>query len=683
MSPFFAQAAATAAAVVFGWEITTTGLACAVGAVVVAGWLLIWSRRSAQSRAQAALAHQRDTLANTLDSLSDAVIVADALGQVTRMNPAAAALTAWGDEAIGAPVSRVLDVVDEATGKRADNLAARAARDAACQPLPAQAVLVARDGRRTPIEGSAAPMRDGCGRVVGAVLAFRDISDRRLAEAERRDVEEQFHAMAETIPGVLYTARPDGWADYFNRWFYEFSGLRAEQAEGWGWRTAVHPDDAAAVEAAAEEMVRTGAAGELKLRLRDAAGRYRWFLHRSSPIRDRTGRIAKWLGACTDIDDLVRAEEMLKEADHRKNLFLATLAHELRNPLAPISNSLQVWPHVKNDPREMEVLHDILNRQVQQMIRLIDDLLDVSRITRGKIELQRQQVDVAELVSSAVESVRPFIDQCEHQLTIALPREPVRVDADVTRMVQVLSNILHNAAKYTGRRGRIEIAVTREQDQAVIAVRDNGPGIPPAMLSRVFDMFTQVDQTLDRAQGGLGIGLTLVKNLVQLHGGSVAARSAGPNQGAEFIVRLPALAAGATTPPERPRPAAPAAPRRRVLVVDDVQASAKTLVMMLKAIGQDVEYRTDGPSAIDAVRLLKPQVVFLDIAMPGMDGYEVARRISQLPESAGLALVALTGYGQEDDRRRALEAGFAHHLVKPASLETLEQLLTAVGSDPS
>lgn len=376
---------------------------------------------------------------------------------------------------------------------------------------------------------------------------------------------------------------------------------------------------------------------------------------------------------------LVQHAEALQEADRRKDEFLATLAHELRNPLAPLSNALQVWPLVENDREQMEQLRQMMERQVHQMRRLIDDLLDVSRITRGKIELRRQEVDVGTLISGAIEAVEPFITACGHTLHVTLSEKPLHVNGDVARLTQVFANILHNAAKYTGRNGEIRISVGEADGSAIVKIGDNGPGIPPEKLGQIFEMFQQVDQTLERSHGGLGIGLTLVKRLVELHGGHVEAHSEGAGKGSEFVVTLPVLASGDARGDDRAAERNGARvgrlPCLRILVVDDVQASAKTLTMMLRSIGQNVEMLHDGQAAIDWVESHRPDLVILDIAMPGMNGYDVAREIRRRPELAETFLVALTGYGQEEDRRRAIEAGFNYHLTKPTSLDALEQLL--------
>lgn len=392
-----------------------------------------------------------------------------------------------------------------------------------------------------------------------------------------------------------------------------------------------------------------------------------------------------------EIGERARAEEQLREADRRKDEFLATLAHELRNPLAPLNNALQFWSYAENSGAQMENLRDIMKRQVEQMTRLIDDLLDVARIRRGKIQLRTAPVDLSALVSEAINSHKSLAESGGHRLTVSLPPERLSAEGDATRLLQIVGNVLHNAIKFTPPGGLIAVGVERAGRNAIIRIRDSGCGIPKPMLSQIFEMFRQVDQSLDRAQGGLGIGLTLVKRLVALHGGTVSANSDGPGKGSEFVITLPALSAA----PTASSPAAsaggngpqtvPASPsrdnvRRRILVVDDTCASAETLAMLLRAIGHDVSTAHDGPSAFDWTLENKPDVVFLDIAMPGMDGYEVARRIRGAAGLEEIVLVALTGYGQDDDRRRASEAGFNHHLTKPTSLAALHGVLS-VGHD--
>jgi PAS domain S-box-containing protein len=484
--------------------------------------------------------------------------------------------------------------------------------------------------------------------------------------------------LADSIPQLAWIAGPDGAMIWHNKRFYEYTGASPDSAQQ--WRGLVDAGDLPKVQQSYDEAIARGERWECILRLRRHDGIFRSHLSLALPIRDESGQILRWFGTCTDITERVEFEEALRETDRRKDQFLATLAHELRNPLAPISNALQVWPFVEHQPEEMERLREMMERQVQQMIRLIDDLLDVSRITRGKIQLRKQSLNLCTVVKSAAEAILPFATSTGHMLNVNIPEESLLIEGDVARLVQVVSNLLHNAVKYTDREARIWVSAWREDHWAVISVKDNGPGIPPGMLSRIFELFTQVDQSLGRAHGGLGIGLTLAKSLVELHGGTIEARSQGPGTGSEFLVKLP-MQSEFTTVTESPQQLLDrfvGIPSHRVLVVDDMSASANTLALLLNAIGQEVEVTYDGRSALEAAAELRPHVVFLDIGMPGMDGYEVARQLRANSELNGVSLVALTGYGQEEDRRRAFEAGFDHHLVKPTSIELLEQVLRQV-----
>jgi signal transduction histidine kinase/ActR/RegA family two-component response regulator len=370
-----------------------------------------------------------------------------------------------------------------------------------------------------------------------------------------------------------------------------------------------------------------------------------------------------------------------EEADRRKDEFLATLAHELRNPLAPIRNAVQILRLSQGGAPAAAQLSEMMERQVGQMVRLVDDLLEVSRITRGKIELRRTRAALAAVIEAAIETSRPQIETSRHALGVELPPEPLYLDADATRLAQVFANLLNNAAKYTDPGGRITIEAAREGDEVAVCVRDTGMGIAPSALSRVFDMFVQADHASERMQGGLGIGLTLVRRLVEMHGGSVQARSEGPGKGSEFVVRLPLAAHPQGEAQGRaPAPPEPVKAPPRVLVVDDNRDAAESLGMLLQMLGADVTVTHDGVAALEALGERLPRAVFLDLGMPGMDGYEVARRIRGRPEGAGLTLIALTGWGQERDRRQTRAAGFDHHLIKPADLSALRALLESVSA---
>jgi signal transduction histidine kinase/DNA-binding response OmpR family regulator len=377
--------------------------------------------------------------------------------------------------------------------------------------------------------------------------------------------------------------------------------------------------------------------------------------------------------------DNARLYREIQEGDRRKDEFLAMLSHELRNPLAAIANSLEYVRVAGGDAAAFGQAREILARQVQMMARLVDDLLDVSRITRGKIELRKESVDLAASVHRAVTTVESLISSRQHELSVSLPDRPIRLMADPARLEQVLANLLNNAAKYTDPGGRIRLEVECGQREVAVHVRDSGVGIPEHLLPRVFDLFMQGDRSLDRSQGGLGIGLTLVRSLVEMHGGQVEVASDGPGRGSDFCIRLPLAAAeqehsdNGVGSPDGPANGA----ARRILLIDDNADLTSTMSALLKLAGHEVAVCGDGPSGIEAAHECQPEVILIDIGLPGMNGYEVAGRLRQLPQFDRTLLVAVTGYGQADDRRRSREAGFDHHLVKPVFFETLQELLSS------
>jgi PAS domain S-box-containing protein len=424
-----------------------------------------------------------------------------------------------------------------------------------------------------------------------------------------------------------------------------------------------------------------------------------------TPIRGPADELLGFTKVARDVTARKLTEEALKEADQRKDEFLAMLAHELRNPLAPIANSLSLIRHQRDHVHEnVRRAAAMIERQVEHMIRLVDDLLDVSRITRGLINLQRETVDLASVLNRAVESSRPIIDARQHELDIQLPDECLYVDADPVRLAQVFWNLLNNAAKYTPQGGRITVRVETSTsrtspsseshhnqstiEELIVRISDTGVGIPPAMLPKVFELFTQVDRTLDRAEGGLGIGLTLVRRLVEMHGGRVEARSAGPGSGSEFEVWLPLARRDEPAPPpsiERAdgRPGSETA--LRILIVDDNRDSAESLASLLRIEGNDVCTAYEGLQALAIAEDYQPEVILLDLGLPGINGFEVARQMRLSPLVAGSTIVAITGFGTENDRRLSKDAGFDHHLVKPVNFTALSQMLaqhTKRGAQP-
>jgi signal transduction histidine kinase/integral membrane sensor domain MASE1 len=423
------------------------------------------------------------------------------------------------------------------------------------------------------------------------------------------------------------------------------------------------------------KVVETGRSHDAELYY-DAEGIRGWF-------RNMTVRLGDGVAVSfTDVshrrlleDTLRQRNEALMEADRRKDEFLATLAHELRNPLAPIRNAVEILRRAGSDPVALASVRELMERQVAQMARLIDDLLDLSRISHNRLQLRRDTVALRDVVESAIETSRPLMDERRHELTVELPDTPVWLHADLTRLAQVLVNLLNNSAKYTEPGGRIRLSARCEQSEVLISVEDNGIGIPADMLPRVFDMFTQADRTLDHSRGGLGIGLTLVRRLVEMHAGKIEVRSVR-GQGTTFIIRLPVLSAPARAQRRRVvEPRAPGTSRQRVLIVDDNEDSALSLATLLDLSGNETRIAHDGLQAIAMADSTRPDVVLLDIGLPGRSGYEVARHIRAQPWGKSALLIAITGWGQDDDRRRSEEAGFDAHLVKPIDPVALERLL--------
>jgi CheY-like chemotaxis protein len=378
-----------------------------------------------------------------------------------------------------------------------------------------------------------------------------------------------------------------------------------------------------------------------------------------------------------DIDERKRNERAAREADRRKDEFLATLAHELRNPLAPMNNGLQLMRLAASNPATLEHARAMMERQLQQMKRLVDDLMDVSRISRNKLELRKEFVELATVVNRATETSRPLIEAAEQELLVSLPAEPVLIDGDPVRLAQAFSNLLNNASKYSEKGSRIWFQAEQAGDEIIVKVRDTGIGIPADKLPNIFDIFMQVDRSLERSQGGLGIGLTLVRQLVQMHGGSVEVCSDGPGRGSEFVVRLPlVMVAKPDGQSESEKTNERAIEARRILVADDNRDSADSLAMLLEMLGHEVSLAHDGLEALETAKGSKPELIFMDLGMPRMSGYDAARLIRNAPECNGVVLVALTGWGQEEDRRRSYEAGFDHHIVKPIDFAVVEKLLT-------
>jgi PAS domain S-box-containing protein len=503
----------------------------------------------------------------------------------------------------------------------------------------------------------------------------RDITDQRRAEDALRVVQQQLQLIADTMEApvtrcsrdlkYLWVNKP--YADWISRPIAEIVGRPIVEIIGQEAFAHLRPHF---------EQVLSGQRVQYEALVNWQSRGRRWINATYSPTFDRTGATDGWVAVVIDVHERKELEEALKEADRRKDAFLATLAHELRNPLAPIRSSLAILNAKTPPDPELTWSRDVIDRQVQQMVRLLDDLLDVSRISRNKLQLRTERVEFSDVVASAIETSRPLIDASRHELQLVLPQQSVHLDADPIRLAQVLSNLLNNAAKYTPPGGRIVLEAAAQDSDVVVTVTDNGIGIAAESFPHLFEMFSQAAPALSRSQGGLGIGLSLAKGLVELHGGSLEARSEGVGKGSQFVVRLP-VAQCVTPPPKRPsRHSGEVAgqSKRRVLVVDDNHDAADSLARMLRIMGHDVQVAYDGEQGVQAAGNWLPELVFLDIGMPKLNGYEAAQRIRVESWGAQMVLVALTGWGREEDRRASNGAGFNFHLVKPADAAAIARL---------
>jgi PAS domain S-box-containing protein len=527
------------------------------------------------------------------------------------------------------------------------------------------------------------PGLDGKPAFVGGIAI--DITDQLHAEKLRADSEERFRQMAESINEIFWMADPEVTEVLYVSPAYERvwgRTCRSLYEDPRSFLDAVHPDDRERIRVSSLESHGRGESTDEEFRIVLPDGSIRWVRDRGFPIKDNSGRVFRKAGIAEDITDRKLAEQALKEADRRKDEFLATLAHELRNPLAPLRNAVELLRQAGDDPQIMLEARRIMERQLGHMVRLIDELLDISRVTSGKLQLHYERVELAAAVQSAVEATRPVIEASAHQLTVTLPRESVFLHADPTRLAQIISNLLNNAAKYTEKGGHIWLSAQRQNDSVAISIRDTGIGLAKEHLSQIFEMFSQVTPALERSQGGLGIGLALVRGLTELHHGTIEAHSKGPGLGSEFIVRLPVLDVG--TPGPAAATGSEAKPglgaKCRILVVDDNIDSAQSLALLLGRLGHEIEVAHDGLEAVQAAGAFRPQIVLLDIGLPRMNGYEAARRIRAQAGGDKVALIALTGWGQEKDKQLASEAGFDHHLTKPVEPATLTSLLAAIAS---
>jgi PAS domain S-box-containing protein len=528
------------------------------------------------------------------------------------------------------------------------------------------------------------PIKDESGRIVRLAGIAEDVTDRKQAEEALRESEERFRTMADATPIMIWGSSTDMLCDYFNKQWLDFTGRSIDQEMGDGWSDGVHSDDLERCVGTYRMAFQARKPFLMEYRLRRHDGEYRWVMDAGVPRFAPNGSFVGYIGSCLDITERKQAEEKLRNADRSKEEFLAVLSHELRNPLAPIQTAVDLLERIGTGGDSSGQELATIKRQVQNLERLVDDLLDVSRISRGKIELRKGVVRLADVIGDSVAAVGALVDEQHQQLHIAMADDSLLLDADRTRLEQILSNLLINAAKYTPHGGEVWLTVERSFADVLIRVRDTGVGIEPEFLCKVFDRFVQGEQRLAPKHNGVGIGLSLVKELVELHGGSVTAQSRGRDMGSEFTVRLPVLPADQVSPKDI-RPAiksfdSDSLPRRRILVVDDNVQAADNLGRLLSLVfDQDVRVAYDGLSALDLAPAFRPDVVLLDLDMIVMDGYEVATRLRERPETSHALVVALTGWAQEEYRRRSHEMGFDLHLVKPITADDLRNVLTDLG----
>ena len=660
-------------------------------------------RRVAERTARLASANReleesREWLQVTLSSIGDAVLTCDAERRVTFMNPVAAELTGWpASEALGVPIARVFATIDEESRRPGEDIVERVLRDCRAAALANHTALLTRDGREIPIEDSAAPIRSGDGAPSGVVVVFHHVAEKRRAEAALRRSEAEARARAAELETILNCVA-DGVIVYDREGRTLRSTPAADQIVGIPLEERRAPvqdrvlrqyqifdedgrqlgrDEMVAVRAAVHGEAVKGAIAEV----RPASGAARWLSMNATPLF-LDGEHAGAVVSLSDIthrkiaeQELRRTEQALREANdqlrgaaRRKDEFLAMLSHELRNPLAPIRNSTYILQHAEPGTEQARRAQDVIARQTEHLARLVDDLLDVTRIARGKIELHTTRVDAREVVRRACDDYRTLFHARGLRLDVRTS-SPVWIDADETRLAQVVGNLLQNAAKFSRAGGSVDVSVEVGGTFGEIRVRDEGCGIAPDLLPRVFEPFVQAEAGLARTRGGLGLGLALVKGLVELHGGSVRGRSEGPGRGSEFVLSLPLK-----TPPQqaaRPADGDTAARSFTVLVIEDNVDAAQSIAEVLEMEGHRVHVATDGLSGVAKAREVRPDVVLCDVGLPDVDGYDVARTLRADKGSGPLRLIALSGYALAEDRRRAREAGFDDHVAKPPSLEVL------------
>jgi two-component system CheB/CheR fusion protein len=634
-----------------------------------------------------------------LSAIGDAVLTTDPDGLITYMNPVAESLTGWPEaEALGKRLEVVVRIVNEETRKPTEQPIRKVIDTGLVRGLGNHTVLITKDGRELPIDDSAAPVWDEDGKLVGVVMIFRDISERRESERLVEAARNFSESLVNTVREPLLVLNADLHVKSANRSFYQLFQVEPPETEdvniydlGDGqWNIPslkqlleeVIPQNSTFDDFEVEHDFETIGRKTMLLNARRFPPEGKWDLVLLAivDITERKRLEVEREGLVKEAEEArARAEAdatKLADADRHKNQFLAMLAHELRNPLAAVQNAVEVATR-SGSKDDLEWSRDVTARQVRNFAHLTNDLLDVARVSEGKIQLHKEFLDAAQIIRHAVEAVKPIVDERKHELLVSFTSSDLKLEADSTRLEQILVNLLTNAAKYTPFGGRIQLIAGVEGNEVVFRVRDNGIGVLPALLPKMFDLFAQGDRSLDRSEGGLGIGLTLVKSLAELHGGTVSATSEGPGKGCEFVVRIPAVVAeqdGAISGLKE-KIEESATRRFRLLVVDDNADTANGMARLLRLSGHDVRVACDAHEALEIAREHRPQVMLLDIGLPGMDGYELASKLRQEEWSKDSVLIAVSGYGEAQAREQSKKAGFNHHLVKPVNFDTILALI--------
>ena len=608
-------------------------------------------------------------LASVLKHAQDAIISLDLRGNVLSWNEGAARMFGRKPQ--------------QAVGENIDRLVAwsgsvQALAQAAVREGHVRSELRCRvEGDERIVEATLTAIEEDRAQVLAVAAIFRDVTERVRTAAHLARNEARFRALADNIPQLAWMTDASGGVAWYNKRWFDYTGMTLEEMAGWGWTAVHHPDHLERVIAKFKSHLATGEAWEDIFPLRSGSGEFRWFLSRAFPIRDDAGRVLHWFGTNTDITEQRAAEEALREADRRKNDFISMLSHELRNPLAPIRNSIQVLDYVDAGSPNALRARQVIRRQVDHLSRLVDDLLDVTRITSGKMVLSGAVHDLAAVVRAVVDDHRPLLESQGLRLETAIPDQPLEALVDAPRITQLLGNLLQNALKFTPAGGWIRVSLHMAGDQARVEVSDSGVGIEPALLEKLFEPFVQGERSLDRSNGGLGLGLALARGVADMHGGTLQARSDGINRGALFILTLPLGAL-----PASPPPAAPGTTEARVwnrplnvLVIDDNRDAGESMAVLVELLGHHAEVAYDGHGGLARILAQPPDLVLCDIGLPGLSGYQVAARVRELPSPP--FLVAVSGYAQADDLERAAAAGFDQHVAKPATLEKLRAALDA------